>query len=36
VYYYICDVYERRLSGVELRNITGFIQVTSLKKSGGE
>jgi gliding motility-associated-like protein len=36
VYYYICDVYERRLSGIELRNITGFIQVAYLKKSGSE
>jgi gliding motility-associated-like protein len=29
VYYYICDVYEPRLSGVMLRNITGFIHVYS-------
>ncbi len=36
VYYYICDVYERRLSGIEPRNITGFIQVSFLKKSGNE
>jgi len=36
VYYYLCDVYERRLSGVEPRNITGFVEVTSLKKTGGE
>jgi len=36
VYYYICDVYERRLSGVEPRAITGFIQVLTIKKSGNE
>lgn len=36
VYYYICDVYERRLSGVEPRAITGFIQILSLKKSENE
>ncbi len=29
VYYYICDVYEPRLSGIMLRNITGFIHVYS-------
>lgn len=27
VYYYICDVYERRLTGIEPRNITGFIHI---------
>lgn len=27
VYYYICDVYEQRLTGVEPRTITGFIHV---------
>ncbi|MCX7955474.1 MAG: gliding motility-associated C-terminal domain-containing protein [Bacteroidales bacterium] len=31
VYYYICDVYERRLTGIEVRNITGFIYVMSPK-----
>ena len=36
VYYYICDVYERRLSGIEPRAITGFIQVMTTKKSGNE
>jgi len=36
VYYYICDVYERRLTGIEPRNLTGFIQVSFLKKSGNE
>jgi gliding motility-associated-like protein len=29
VYYYICDVYEQRLSGTEIRNIVGFIHVYS-------
>lgn len=32
IYYYICDVYERRLTGIEPRNLTGFIQVLFLKK----
>lgn len=27
VYYYICDVFERRISGVEIRNLVGFIHV---------
>ncbi len=27
VYYYMCDVYERRLSGVVVRNISGFINL---------
>ena len=27
VYYYICDVYEPRISGVEVRTIVGFIHV---------
>ncbi len=27
VYYYICDVYERRLTGIEPRAITGFIHI---------
>lgn len=27
VYYYICDVYEPRISGVEIRTITGFIHL---------
>ena len=29
VYYYVCDVWEYRVSGVEVRNITGFIHVFS-------
>lgn len=29
VYYYICDVYEKRLTGLEPRNIAGFIHVYS-------
>ncbi|PIP54583.1 MAG: hypothetical protein COX07_04555 [Bacteroidetes bacterium CG23_combo_of_CG06-09_8_20_14_all_32_9] len=36
VYYYICDVYERRLTGIEPRNLTGFIQILVIKKSGNE
>ena len=31
VYYYICDVYEMRLTGIEPRTITGFIHVYSKK-----
>ena len=27
VYYYICDVYEQRISGLEVRNLIGFIHV---------
>ncbi len=29
VYYYICDVYENRLSGLEVTTLTGFIHVYS-------
>jgi len=29
VYYYICDVYEQRLSGIEATTLTGFIHVYS-------
>jgi len=38
VYYYLCDVYERRLTGLEVRNITGFIHVITEKgaRVGGE
>lgn len=31
VYYYLCDVYEKRLTGTEVRNIVGFIHVYSDK-----
>ena len=27
VYYYMCDVYERRLTGIEARHLSGFIHV---------
>lgn len=27
VYYYVCDVYENRLSGLEVRNIAGLIRI---------
>jgi gliding motility-associated-like protein len=33
VYYYICDVYEPRLTGLEARNIVGFIYVFTDKKT---
>ncbi len=29
VYYYVCDVWEYRLTGLEVRNLTGFINVFS-------
>jgi gliding motility-associated-like protein len=29
VYYYVCDVYEPRITGTEIRNIVGFIHVYS-------
>ncbi len=29
VYYYLCDVYEPKLAGIEVRNMTGFIHVYS-------
>ena len=31
VYYYVCDVYENRLTGLEVRNIVGFIYVFTEK-----
>jgi gliding motility-associated-like protein len=36
VYYYICDVYERRLTGIEPRTITGFIHIITTKKTSNE
>jgi gliding motility-associated-like protein len=33
VYYYICDVWEKRLTGSEIRNIVGFIHLYSDKNS---
>jgi gliding motility-associated-like protein len=33
VYYYICDVFEKRLTGTEIRNIVGFIHVYSDKNA---
>ncbi len=33
IYYYICDVYEKRLSGTEVRNITGFVHIYGNKTS---
>ena len=32
VYYYICDVYEHRLTGLEARNLSGFIHLISDEK----
>lgn len=34
VYYYICDVWEPRISGLEVRNIVGFIHVYTGSSSG--
>ncbi len=31
VYYYHCDVYEKRISGTEIRNINGFVHVIMSK-----
>lgn len=31
VYYYICDIYEQRLTGLEVRNMVGFIHIYSEK-----
>lgn len=36
VYYYVCDVYERRLSGIEVRNIAGFIRIFANTGNGGK
>lgn len=36
VYYYICDVYEYRLTGVEVRVLSGFIQLSDPKDIGRE
>jgi len=33
VYYYVCDLYENRLTGVELRNIVGFVHVYASAKA---
>ena len=32
VYYYICDVYEYRLTGLEARNLSGFIHIYAEEK----
>ena len=34
VYYYICDVWEPRISGLEIRNIVGFIHVYTQNTGG--
>lgn len=34
VYYYVCDVWEPRISGIEVRNVVGFIHVFSEKSEG--
>ncbi len=33
VYYYVCDVYEHRLSGIEPRNLVGFIHIVGSSES---
>jgi len=33
VYYYIADVYENRLTGLEVRNIVGFVYVFTEQKA---
>ncbi len=32
VYFYVCDVYEQRLTGIEIRHLTGFIHVFNAEK----
>jgi len=27
VYYYLCDVWEERLTGIEVRNLVGFVHI---------
>jgi gliding motility-associated-like protein len=34
VYYYICDVYEPRISGIEIRTLVGFIHVYAEGNAG--
>lgn len=34
VYHYVCDVYEHRLTGIEPRNIVGFVHVLGSSKLG--
>jgi len=36
VYYYICDVYEKRIIGIEVRNIVGFIYIFHEKGATNE
>ncbi len=31
VYYYVCDVYENRLTGLEVRNVVGFVHIYTEK-----
>jgi len=35
-YYYLCDVYEQRLTGIEVRNLNGFIQIIGNNDSGNK
>jgi gliding motility-associated-like protein len=36
VYYYVCDVWEYRLNGLQVRNISGFIQLFAEQASGSD
>jgi gliding motility-associated-like protein len=36
VYYYLCDVYENRITGIEVRHLTGFIHVFNAKPFNGQ
>lgn len=36
VYYYICDVFEKRLTGTEVRNLTGFIELVRIIKTNNQ
>jgi gliding motility-associated-like protein len=35
VYYYVCDIYEKRISGIEHRTLTGFVHVFYDENSSG-
>jgi gliding motility-associated-like protein len=35
VYFYICDVYENRITGVEIRHLTGFVHVFNANPFSG-
>ena len=36
VYYYLCDVYEQRLTGIEVRTLTGFVELVRFYKKNNQ